>query len=210
MANLLVLISALQDVEAGVRDLDDVASLIEATIWSSNAYTAHELYGITGNGDVVAGVAKAGAIANAQLGLDAIVLDHAPGYGGESLGIDADNWLTAAQTNAVLAALYKGDLLHEPQRAYLLEAMTQVKTGLNYLVGATPGGEVSHKNGFFPMDGGGYVDNDAGIVRFGRTGSEYAYAVTFLSSSVPSKYAEIPLAQELVAMTWEYFDTHYP
>src|SRR5690606_19565703 len=128
----------------------------------------------------------------------------------ESRGIDANNWVTAEQVNASLVALYEGRLLETTYRDYLLfDAMANVKPGLNYLVGATPGGSVSHKNGFFPMTGGGYVDNDAGIVFFERDGVEYAYAVTFLSSDVPTKYAEIPLAQQLVTLTWEYFDQRY-
>lgn len=210
VANYFVLVTALLDVQAGLYPLERVDSLIRATIRTSNATTARELYRIAGDGDVLVGVAKAAAIANDVLGLDDIVLDHPPGYYTESLGIDTDNWITAAAMNQALAALYHGDLLGEPQRSYLLEAMEGVYSGLQYLTASTPGGVVSHKNGFFPMWGGGWVDNDAGIVRFERGGTEYAYAVTFLSQNVPVRLGDIPLGQQLMRMTWEYFDQRYP
>jgi hypothetical protein len=87
--------------------------------------------------------------------------------------------------------------------------MTDVKPGLNYLTAYGTGGTVSHKNGFLP-DGASWVDNDAGIVRFERGGVEIAYAITFLSEGVPTKYADIPLGQELSVMAWEHFATTYP
>ncbi|GAB4331446.1 MAG: hypothetical protein Kow0010_16800 [Dehalococcoidia bacterium] len=210
VANYFAILAVLSDVQAGAYELERVDALIRATIRTSNATTARELYRIAGDGDVLAGVAKAGAIANVELGLDDIVLDHPPGYYTESLGIDADNWITAAAINEALAALYHGDVPQEPLRSYLLEAMEGVYWGLQYLTASTPGGTVSHKNGFFPQWGGGWVDNDAGIVRFERGGTEYAYAVTFLSQDVPVRLGDIPLAQQLMRMTWEYFDQRYP
>lgn len=210
VANYFGILTVLVDVQEGAYDLERVDALIRATIWSSNATTARELYRIAGNGDVLAGVARAAGIANGVLGLDAIVLDHPPAYPGESLGVDENNWITAAAVNQALAALYHGEVLDEPLRSYLLDAMVAVKPGLQYLTASTPGGVVSHKNGFFPMWGGGWVDNDAGIVRFERGGVEYAYAVTFLSQNVSVRLGDIPLAQQLMQLTWEYFDKRYP
>lgn len=210
IANFFVLVSALQDVQAGIRTLEEVDDLIATTIRYSDAGTAYLLYRMTGNGDAVAGTAKAANIPNEQLGFTDILIDHPPAHGYDSRGIDANNWITAEEVNLSLAALYDGTLLDEPYRSHLLDEMTNVKTGLNHLIGATPGGLVSHKNGFFPMDNGGFVDNDAGIVRFERDGEEYAYAVTYLGSSIPWKHGNIELGQELVTMTWEYFGQRYP
>ncbi|MBE0609344.1 MAG: hypothetical protein IH609_08185, partial [Dehalococcoidia bacterium] len=80
--------------------------------------------------------------------------------------------------------------------------------GLNYLTAVVPApAVVSHKNGFF-WDPEGWVDNDTSIVRFGPE-LEYAYALTFLSEAVPTLYADIPLGQQLVRETWDYFQASY-
>jgi hypothetical protein len=206
--NLFVILSVYRDLEAGLYAPELVDHLVAETLWSSNASTALLLYGITGGGDTVAGVAKVGALLR-ELGLEEMLIDHPPAFGQYSLGIDPDNWLTAEAMNRALAALYHGTALSEPWRGRLLEAMTKVKPGLNYLTAYGAGGVVSHKNGFFPYERG-FVDNDAGIVRFERGGTEYAYAITFLSEDVPWKYGDIALGQQLSKMAWAYFDAAYP
>ncbi len=209
VANYFVFVSALRDVEAGEYGLSRVESLIARTTWSSNATTARALYEITGGGDSREGVRKINAIA-AELGLENVQFDHPPAYPGESLGLDVSNWLTAEDMNGALGALYHGDLLGEEMSAHLMGALSQVTPGLNYLTASTPDAIVSHKNGFFPIPGGGWVDNDAGIVRFERNGQEYAYAVTFLSQDVPVRLGDITLGQKLMALTWDYFSARYP
>jgi hypothetical protein len=207
--NLFVILQAVIDVQDGRYPLETVDALIRATIWSSNATTARELYGIVGDGDTVAGVARVAALLD-TLALPEMVIDHPPAYLAESLGIDINNWLTAAAVNRALVQLYNGDILDEQHTAYLLEAMTGVKPGLNYLVAYTPGeATVSHKNGFF-YGSNGYVDNDAGIVQFERNGKTYAYALTLLSQGVPVKYNDIPLANHVSTLAWDYFTGTYP
>jgi len=206
--NLYVILVALRDVDAGAYPLSTVDELIRATIWSSNAETAHTLYQVTGYGDATVGVEKVAALHRA-LGHESTIIDHPPAFAHDTIGVSSDNWVTAREVNDALAALYRGELLSPELTAYLLEAMTEVKLGLNYLTAYGNGGVTSHKNGFFPY-GGGYVDNDAGIVRFERGGQEYAYAIGFYSDEVPTKYADIVLGQTLMAMAWEYFDSTYP
>jgi hypothetical protein len=138
------------------------------------------------------------------------VIDHPPSYPVYSLGVSTDNWITARDANAALAALYRGEILSDPRRVDLLERMTNVKDGLNYLTAYGTGGTVSHKNGFFPIGDGTWVDNDVGIVRFERDGREYAYAISFLSDYVATKYGDIPLFQRLSRLAWDYFDAAYP
>jgi hypothetical protein len=70
-------------------------------------------------------------------------------------------------------------------------------------------GVVGHKNGFFWLPEG-YIDNDAGIVTFERGGQTYAYALTFLSQAVPTKYGDIPLGQTVSSLVWEHFNRTYP
>jgi hypothetical protein len=143
-----------------------------------------------------------------ELGMTSSRVDHPPAFPHESIGIDADNWLTARDVNRGLAAFYAGEVLSAELTSYLIEAMTQVKPGLNYLTAIIAGpAVVSHKNGFVWVPEG-YVDNDAAVVRFGPS-LEYAYAITFLSEGVPVKYADIPTGQALVIETWEYFRTAY-
>jgi beta-lactamase class A len=224
VVNLFVLISAMREVEAGLLDASAVDWLIEATIWSSNATTAYELYRITGGGDVAAGVAKVQAILD-ELGMGNSRIDHPPAYSGDgelalvrttqgavALAVpdEENNWTTANDLAKALQALYHGELLSPAGTLDLLERLTQVKPGLNYLVAYIPGeGTVSHKNGFFPDSDGTWVDNDVGIVRVEREGRSYAYAVAFFSDSVVGKYNDIALGQEISRLAYEYFASTY-
>lgn len=207
--NLFVILEAARMVDSGELQTADVENLIRATTWSSNAATANTLYGIVGQGDSVAGMERVSALLE-ELGMDGAVLDHPPGYPATTLGIDANNWLTAVETNEALAALYHGELLEPETRDMVLEAMHEVKVGLSYLTASgVPGSAmVHHKNGFF-MGDVGYTDNDIGIVRFWRGDEEYAYAVSFFSQRNPEKYSQLPMAQAMMADIWAYFDGAY-
>jgi hypothetical protein len=206
--NFFVILRAVLDVQEGRYPLETVDGLIRATTWSSNATTARELYRIAGDGDATEGVRRVGEL-HAELGLDDILIDHPPAFGGDSLGIDFNNWLTAESVNVAMAEVWHGEMLDEANRAYLLDALAGVKPGLNYLTAYVPGeAVVSHKNGFFPSDIG-YIDNDAGIVQVSGPDGGYAYVVTFLAEGTPYKYADLPLGQELMRMTWEWFAARY-
>ena len=43
-----------------------------------------------------------------------------------------------------------------------------------------------------------------------RGGQTYAYALTFLTQGVATKYADIPLGQTVSSLVWNYFTTVYP
>jgi beta-lactamase class A len=204
--NFFILLLSMQ--HAAGEPANQVSSLIDSTIYTSNATTARALYEIAGDGDTTTGVARVAALLK-DLGLTSTVIDHPPGYPEFSLGTSTDNWITARDANRALAALYTGQALQDPHRLDLLERLTHVKTGLNYLTAYGTGGVVSHKNGFFPIAGGGWVDNDIAIVRFNRNGREYAYAVSFFSDYVETKYGDIMLGQRLSRLTWAYFDSKY-
>ncbi len=206
--NLFVIITVLRDVQAGFYPLADVDALIRQTIHASDAVTGRALYEKAGGGDVVAGVARVRELQREVIGMRSTSLDHPPAFPAESLGVSADNLITALDANRALTMLYRGELLNAELTAWLLDAMTGVKPGLNYLTAALPpGATVSHKNGFVPL-WDGYVDNDVAIVRFGP-GLRYAYAISFFSQGVPVQYADIPVAQALVRTTWEYFISTY-
>lgn len=210
--NFFVLLQVVADLEAGRYREPLVGDLVARTIYSSNPVTAYALYTIAGDGSALTGARRvAGLIA--RMGLDGTVLDHPPGYARVSLRPnprDWNNWMTAADANRALAQLYRGEVVGTRWRDYLLEAMTKVKPGLNYLTAYGPEGTVSHKNGFFRATDGTWVDNDIGIVRFERDGRTYAYAISFFSQWVPTKYADIPLAQRISVATWEFFSQRYP
>jgi hypothetical protein len=206
--NLFVLILSMRDVQRGAP-FETVDDLVDSTIWSSNAVTARRLFEIAGDGDTVEGVRRVRDLL-AEAGLSATIIDHPPAYPEFSLGVDDDNWITARDASLGLAALYHGKLLDEPYRSDLLERMTHVKPGLNYLTAYGTGGIVSHKNGFFPNNDGTWVDNDVGIVRFERGGQEYAYAISFFSDYVETKYGDITLGQRISRLAWAYFDEAYP
>lgn len=208
VVNLFALYQAVRDVWANRYPLDMVESLISATIWSSNATTAHELYGIIGDGDVVEGVRRVERLTHDGMGLSAVVLDHPPAYN-ETIGAGTDNLATVHAMNQALADLWRGEAIPEPSwRAFLLQQMTVVKPGLNYLTAVIPE-VVSHKNGFM-WASTGYVDNDVGIVRLQRDGTVYAYAISFFSESVEVEYADIPLGQQLMYLAYEAMIGRYP
>jgi hypothetical protein len=165
--NFFVILAALRDVEQGAYALESVDGVIRQTIWASDATAARSLYGIVGGGDVVAGVGRVDELQRMIIGLTVTSIDHPPAFPDESLNKHTDNWTTAGELTEVMGLLYRGELLGGGLTAWLMEAMTHVKPGLNYLTAALPAGAtVSHKNGFFP-NWDGFVDNDTAIVRFG-------------------------------------------
>ena len=207
--NIFVLMSAMLDVQQGAYPLDDVSQVIAATLWTSNTATARSLYRKTGGNDLGAGLRKVGRLMNERMGMEGTLIDHPPGYPAETLGRDPNNCISANDTNRGLTALWNGVILSDPYRVYLLDAMLQVSPTLNYLLAYNPQGRVSHKNGWLFEDGG-WVDNDSGIVRFTKDGTEYAYAITFMSQDVEQFKAEVPLGRQLARITWDWFNAAYP
>ena len=212
--NLFVLLQFLLlqvalDLEAGKYELDRVDRLIRATTWSSNAFTARELFAVVGDGDATAGVQRVAELIYQRTRSAEIILDHPPAFPASSLGVNLNNWTTALGMNRALAALWNGDIVDGELRDYVLERLAEVKPGLNYLTASVPEGTVSHKNGFFLGDNG-FVDNDAGIIRLRRGDVEYAYALTFLSEQVPFEFGDVVLAQRLNTMVYEVMAARYP
>lgn len=205
--NLFAIIAALRDVDAGRYPLSDVDATIRQTIWASDATAARSLFRQVGQGDVVEGVRVVSRLLD-SLHMSSSSIDHPPAFPEDSIGTGANNLVTARDMNRALGLVQSGEVLSPQLTAYLLGAMTHVKPGLNYLTAVVPApAVVSHKNGFF-WDPEGWVDNDTSIVRFGPE-LEYAYALTFLSEAVPTLYADIPLGQQLVRETWDYFQASY-
>lgn len=207
--NLFVIFQAARDIEAGLLDVQAVDDLVAATTWSSNAQTARELYALVGGGDAVEGVRRVDALITRVLQLEGVLIDHPPGYHDESIGRDYNNWATAEALNQALLAFWRGEVVGERWRAWVLEHLAEVKPGLNYLTAAVPEGVVSHKNGFMPADTG-YVDNDVGIVRLQRDGGEAAYAVSFFSEQVAVKYGDVVLGQQVSTLAYEVMAARYP
>src|SRR5262249_23963532 len=80
VVNLFALFQAARDLWMSKYQQDYVDSLICATIWSSNATTAHELYGVLGDGDITEGVRRVDQLIHGVLGIDGVALDHPPAY----------------------------------------------------------------------------------------------------------------------------------
>jgi len=206
--NWFVLLSNVIDVQEGRYPESEVASLISRTIWGSNPVTARDLLIQSGGGSVEGGVLKVRRLLEG-LGLTRSVFDHPPGYSEQYTTDGSLNTLTANDMNRALTAFYRGEVVNEQWRDYLLEKMTNVKQGLQYLLPAGVGNaRVSHKNGFTWMPGG-WVDNDIGIVVFDSSDGPRAYAISFYSQDVPWEYADVPLGQTLSRLAWEYFAAKY-
>jgi beta-lactamase class A len=205
--NFFVLLSVVMDLQEGLYGESEVGDLIARTVWSSNPITARDLLRRTGMGDLGAGLVKVDQLLD-LLGLSLSTYDHPPAFPHESLQ-GSVNLLTANEMNRALVALYQARIVDPAWRDYLLNKMMGVKPGLQYLIPAGVGdGVVSHKNGFF-ADFSGWVDNDAGVVIFDRSGNRYAYAISFFTEDVPSKYADIPLGQTVSRLVWQYFSSRY-
>lgn len=205
--NLGVIALATLEMQGARLDPEVVDPLIATTIHGSNPVTAHDLYELTGRGEVRAGLQSTAALLR-RVGMSRTILDHAPGYS-ESIAGGSDNWTTARDANRLLEWIWNTRELAPDWRAYLLDRMTNVKPGLNYLMASVPG-VVSHKNGFLATTDALYVDNDIAIVRLERGGVEYAYAISFFSQGVDTKYADIPLGQEIAHEAWAFFTARYP
>jgi len=205
--NFFVLLSVVMDLQEGLYDESEVGDLIARTVWSSNPITARDLLRKTGMGDLGTGLVKVDQLLD-LLGMSVSTYDHPPAFPQESLQGSA-NLLTTNEMNRALVALYGARIVEPAWRDYLLNKMTGVKPGLQYLIPAGAGdGVVSHKNGFF-ADASGWVDNDAGVVIFDRSGNRYAYVISFFTENVPSKYADIPLGQTVSRLVWQYFSSRY-
>jgi hypothetical protein len=204
--NLLVLIQAARDMSTGLIPVDAGDDLIGRTIFSSNPVTARELLFLIGGGDLWAAMRKVNDLAK-SLGVG-IYYDHPPAFLEESLS-GVDNFVTANSMNALLAALWHQQALNPDWTDYLLDKLTDVKPGLQYLIPAGVGNAtVSHKNGFV-WTARGWIDNDVGIVSFRAGGQTYAYAISYFASWVPDEYGDIVLGQRLSSLAWSHFQAIY-
>ncbi len=195
------------DLQEGRYPESDVGDLIAQTIYGSNPITARTLL-LKTSGSVPAGVHKINGLL-ARLGMRSSVFDHPPAYPDEFSLQGWPNIVTANDVNRALTSFYHGAIVNMQWRDYLLDKMTGVKPGLQYLIPAGVGdGTVSHKNGF-SWANGGWIDNDIGIVTFDSGGSTYAYAISFFTQDVPTKYDDIPLGQAVSSMAWQYFVNRY-
>jgi hypothetical protein len=207
--NLFALIRVAVDLQRGVYAEPQPGDLIGQTINRSDPITARTLmkYWI-GNGDLGRGMIEVNDFMHA-LGMTDTLMDHPPAFPHESLFGFVDNRITARDANRGLQALWDGRALDPGWRDYMLQKMTLVKPGLNYLIpaGVGYGATASHKNGFLYAEG--WADNDIGVVWFERGGQRFGYAISFFTQGVPSKYADIPLGQRISSLSWQWFVGRY-
>ncbi len=95
--------------------------------------------------------------------------------------------------------------------ATLVEKMTHVKPGLNYLIQAgvpvDAAAAVAHKNGYFQTDDGDWVDNDVGIVWSTNPANPYVYAISMFFHDLPEQFGpEIFTGQRLSSLAWNWFE----
>ena len=121
-----------------------------------------------------------------------------------------DNVISPIDMNRLLSALWRGEILTPEWTEYLLDRLTGVSPGLQYLIGASGGGRavVSHKNGYY-WTPNGHTDNDTGIVRFSVGGVEHAYAVSYYAAQLKAEFADIVIGQRLMRLVWNYFQDRY-
>jgi beta-lactamase class A len=208
--NLFVLMRTVVDLQQGRYEEPRPGDLIGQTINRSDPITSRTLMrDYVGGGDLYRGINEVNALMH-SLGMHDTYMDHPPAFFHESvLGQPIDNRITALDANRGLRALWDGAVLAPGWRDYMLGKMTLVKPGLNYLIpaGVGAGATVSHKNGFLYAEG--WADNDIGIVWFERGGQRYGYAISFFTQNVPTKYADIPMGQQVASLAYQWFVGRY-
>jgi hypothetical protein len=207
-SNWFVLLASVIDLQDGRYPESAVGDLIARTIWGSNPITAREVL-IKSAGSVPAGVYKINDLM-ARLGMSSSLFDHPPAYPNEFSLRGWPNVITANDANRALAQFYHGGVVNWQWRDYLMEKMTHVKPGLQYLLPAGVGnGTVSHKNGFSWVSSG-WIDNDIGIVTFNSSGGRRAYAISLYIQDIGTEYADISIGQTVSRLVWRYFANRYP
>ena len=205
--NLAVVICATQDLQRGRYPEADVGLAIQNTIRYSNPVLARDLVVRIGRGDVRVGIERVQALIG-SLGLRDTVYDHPPAYLWADSLTGERNATTANDMVKLLAALWRGQLLNAEWTQYVLNKMTGVTPGLNYLIPAgipqKPEIKVGHKNGWF-RDFGLLIDNDVGIVWEDTPQRRYAYAMALLFEKVPH-WESVWMGRQLSQVTWEFFD----
>lgn len=208
--NLFVLMRVAVDLQAGLYAEPRPGDLIGQTINRSDPITSRTLLkDYIGGGDLYRGLNDMNVFLQ-SLGMRDTLMDHPPAFFHESVfGNPIDNRITALDSNRGLKALWDGRVLSPGWRDYMLQKMTLVKPGLNYLIpaGTSAGATSSHKNGFLYAEG--WADNDIGIVWYERGGQRYAYAISFFTQNVPTKYADIPLGQNISSLAYQWFVGRY-
>jgi hypothetical protein len=211
--NFFVLLQVARDLQAGLYPEASVGSFIARTVWASDPGTAHYLLRKSGGGSSYGGLWKVNDLLRNTLHLTSAVYDHPPANDAYTLvpGQWQENRISPLDFNRALTLLYRGEVLNQQWTEYLIEKMSHVKPGLNFLIPAgvsDPTAVVAHKNGYIdyvPY----YVDNDIGLVIFTRGDKRYAYALTFWSQDNPWVLSDATLGQTVSRLVWEHFSTTY-
>jgi len=207
--NLFALLRVAVDLQAGRYPEPQPGDLIGQTINRSDPITSRRLVrDWIGEGDLGLGMQRTNEFM-ASLGMGDTLMDHPPAFPHESLFGGINNRITARDSNVGLRSLWDGRVLNAGWRDYMLQKMTLVKPGLNYLIpaGTSSGATVSHKNGFLYEEG--WADNDIGIVWYERGGQRYGYAISFFTQNVRNKYDDIPMGQRVSSLAYQWFVGRY-
>jgi hypothetical protein len=134
--------------------------------------------------------------------------DHIPYFGGTD---PAPNVLTALETNAILARLYRGELFNPEWTQYTLGVLRDIAYYVQYILPKwlPDGATVAHKIGYY-WDYDGWVNNDAGIVTFtGGDGQEKAYVITYLSQKARTEQIGYSFGARLSKIVWDFMAPRY-
>ena len=210
--NLLVLLAVAQDLQAGAYPVAEVDTQLLNMVRFSNAVLAHGLLTRAGGGDTMAGVERVRALA-AEVGMRDTVFDHPPAYSWTNSLNHEPNTTTAVDMVTLLSATWHERVLDDVWTRYVLEKMTQVSPGLNYLIPAglprDSGAVVGHKNGWFTDTLGREVDNDVGLVWRDSVHPPVAFAIATLFESVPANQ-HIGIARAASGAAWNHLSQLRP
>jgi beta-lactamase class A len=203
---IALMMAVAQDIEAGRYTEQDVAALVQATMGPSDTWSARELLGRIGDGDIGAGVHRVNALMT-ELGATRSIMTHPPGYSWEEYGYleshgTDENRVTTDDLNLILGKLYRGEALSPWATEYVLHSMTIAPDWMDQPLRAAVGAEprIYHKIGqlYEPEN----VWNDAAIIVFERDGQRQAYAFSYLGGYGASWQEAYAHESELAAIVW--------
>jgi hypothetical protein len=204
--NMFALLAAVSEFQAGNASPSGLGALIKKGIGGSyppdvKNFTQRVF------GDYSTGTYRARELM-AGWGMSASYFDHIPYYGGST---PAPNILTALETNDILARLWNDQLFNPEWTLYTIGVLRDSFSYVNYIIpGRLPAAAtVAHKIGYY-ADYDGWVNNDAGIVRFtGADGTMKAYAITYLSQMAGSEKIGYSFGAKLSRDVWDWMVGRY-
>lgn len=208
-----LMIAIARDISAGHYTHNDIAGLVHQTMQPSLTGPARELIGVVGGGSVASGVDRINRILD-EFGATTSVLAHPPGYAHEDYGYTVPyhwhtNVLTTDEVNAMLSAIYYGQMLTDSERDYVLGGLSLGLPHHYESLGGPLPGSVTFYNKIGVIHTPFASWSDGALVIFERGGQQYAYAISYLGAHGASYEVHYDRGYAVSEVAWRYFSQAY-